>query len=149
LFNVILSVASPLITAVYLGIAQKAAQLALAHTRKKNRPKPHVLSALGAMHNDLVDAELNWRDMIRLANNFDFAPTDQQGHAVATRKTNATKHCIAVVTQAMAIVGGQAYYRDAGLERLFRDVQAARYHPLQEADQLQFSGEVLMKNSPA
>jgi alkylation response protein AidB-like acyl-CoA dehydrogenase len=148
-FNVILTVASPLITAVYLGIAQKAVAIAIAHVRKHAHPKPHVVAALGAMHNDLVNAELNWRDMVRVANDLAFAPTEQQGHDASTRKTNVTKCCIAVVTQAMTIVGGQAYYRDTGLERLFRDVQAARYHPMQEPDQLQFSGEFLLKSPPA
>ncbi len=32
-----------------------------------------------------------------------------------------------------------------GLERLFRDVQAAKYHPLQEKDQHQFTGEYLLR----
>jgi hypothetical protein len=33
-----------------------------------------------------------------------------------------------------------------GLERLFRDVQAARYHPLPESDQVKFSGEYLLRD---
>jgi alkylation response protein AidB-like acyl-CoA dehydrogenase len=32
----------------------------------------------------------------------------------------------------MEIVGNEGFYRGFGLERLFRDVQAARYHPLPE-----------------
>jgi hypothetical protein len=31
-------------------------------------------------------------------------------------------------------------------ERLFRDVQAARYHPLSESDQVKFSGEYLLRD---
>jgi alkylation response protein AidB-like acyl-CoA dehydrogenase len=45
----------------------------------------------------------------------------------------------------MDVVGGAGYFREFGLERLFRDVQAAKYHPLPEADQLQFSGEFLLR----
>jgi hypothetical protein len=30
------------------------------------------------------------------------------------------------------------------LVRLFRDVQAARYHPLSESNQVKFSGEYLL-----
>jgi hypothetical protein len=51
----------------------------------------------------------------------------------------------------MEVVGGQGFYRSFGLERLFRDVQAAKYHPLQEKDQLQFTGEYILsleKNMP-
>jgi hypothetical protein len=35
---------------------------------------------------------------------------------------------------------GAAFYRRAGLERAFRDVQGARFHPLQEKAQLRHAG---------
>jgi alkylation response protein AidB-like acyl-CoA dehydrogenase len=53
---------------------------------------------------------------------------------------------IRVVTKAMEIVGGEGFYREFGLERLFRDVQAARYHPLPENNQVKFSGEYLLRD---
>ncbi|MES1023667.1 acyl-CoA dehydrogenase family protein [Gloeocapsa sp. BRSZ] len=37
-----------------------------------------------------------------------------------------------VADLAMEIVGGSAFYRQHGLEKLFRDVQGVRYHPLCE-----------------
>jgi acyl-CoA dehydrogenase len=40
----------------------------------------------------------------------------------------------------MALAGGASFYRSFGLERTFRDVQAARFHPLQEKAQLRYSG---------
>ena len=51
---------------------------------------------------------------------------------------------IDVVTQAMDIVGGAGYYRSYGLEKLFRDVQAAKYHPLKEQEQILLSGKFLL-----
>jgi hypothetical protein len=33
-----------------------------------------------------------------------------------------------------------------GLERLFRDVRAAKYHPLPESDQQRFLGEYILGN---
>ena len=36
------------------------------------------------------------------------------------------------VAKAMEAAGGSAFYRALGLERRFLDVQAARFHPLQE-----------------
>lgn len=53
--------------------------------------------------------------------------------------------CIGVVTRAMEIAGGRGFYQSGGLERLFRDVQAARYHPLPEKQQQQFLGEYLLE----
>jgi alkylation response protein AidB-like acyl-CoA dehydrogenase len=42
--------------------------------------------------------------------------------------------------------GGAGFYRGFGLERLFRDIQAARYHPLPENEQVKFSGEYLLRD---
>ena len=144
-WNVVLTVAMPLIMSVYIGIAQKAAQIAITSVRRQKQPKPYLSSSIGAMSNELTAAELNWRDMIRITNDLDFEPSDKNGHDILTRKTNVANACIGVVTKAMEIVGGQGFYRKFGLERLFRDVQAAHYHPLQEKDQLQFSGDYLLR----
>jgi alkylation response protein AidB-like acyl-CoA dehydrogenase len=97
------------------------------------------------MNNDLVAAEIQGNDMLRIANNYDFKPINQNGHDILTRKTNVASAAIRVVTKAMEIVGGEGFYRAFGLERLFRDVQAARYHPLPERDQVHFSGDFLLR----
>jgi acyl-CoA dehydrogenase len=44
----------------------------------------------------------------------------------------------------MEVAGGAGFYRDLGLERLFRDVQGARYHPLREAPQQRLAGRVAL-----
>jgi alkylation response protein AidB-like acyl-CoA dehydrogenase len=145
-WNVVLTVAMPLIMSVYVGIAQKAAELSIGHSRRKKPAKPHVPTLIGEMNNDLVAAEIQLNDMLRIANNYDFEPIDQNGHDILARKTNVANAAIRVVTKAMEIVGGEGFYRSFGLERLFRDVQAARYHPLPESDQVKFSGEYLLRD---
>lgn len=144
-WNVVLTVAMPLIMSVYVGIAQKAAQIAMDSVRQFDSPRPHQVSAVGALNNALTLAELALSDMLRINNNFDFNPTDACGHLILTRKSIVADAVINVVSQAMDIVGGQAFYREVGLEKLFRDVQGARYHPIYEADQLQFSGSYLLR----
>jgi alkylation response protein AidB-like acyl-CoA dehydrogenase len=145
-WNVVLTVAMPLIMSVYLGIAQKAAELSIGHVRRKKTAKPHVPYLIGEMNNDLVAAEIQLNDMLRIANNYDFEAIDQNGHDILTRKTNVANAAIRVVTKAMEIVGGEGFYRGFGLERLFRDVQAARYHPLPEREQAKFSGDYLLRD---
>jgi len=44
----------------------------------------------------------------------------------------------------MEVAGGAAFYRKTGLERTFRDIQAARFHPLQEKPQLDLTGRVAL-----
>jgi alkylation response protein AidB-like acyl-CoA dehydrogenase len=146
-WNVILTVAMPLIMSVYLGIAQKAEQIAITHSANQKKIRPYLPDLIGEMHNAHTTAELNVKDMIRIANDFDFKPIDQNGQDILSRKTNAANAAIKVVEKAMEIVGGQGFYRSFGLERLFRDVQAAKYHPLQEKDQLHFSGNYILKNA--
>jgi alkylation response protein AidB-like acyl-CoA dehydrogenase len=145
-WNVILTVAMPLIMAVYVGIAQRASQIAVAHVKRQKNYKSYHPALVGAMANDLTAAEVHWNDMMRIANNYNFHPTDGNGHDILMRKTNVAHACIGVVSKAMEIAGGQGYYRSFGLEKLFRDVQAAKYHPLQEKEQLKFSGEFILRN---
>jgi len=146
-FNVVATVAMPLIMSVYVGIAQKAAQIALATAKAQRHSKPHLAGALGAMMNDLTCAEVHLQDMIRIANDLDFEPENLVGQAILSRKTNTANACVGVASKAMEIAGGPGFYRTFGLERLFRDVQAAKYHPLPQPDQQQFLGEHLLRMS--
>jgi len=146
-FNVIVTVAMPLIMSVYVGIAQRAAREVLDYARRQNHPKPHLPEAIGGMLNALTAAEVQLKDMICLANNLDFEPENQVGQDILIRKTNVANACVEVVTRAMGIVGGRGFYRGFGLERLFRDVQGAKYHPLPEPEQHRFLGEYVLGNS--
>lgn len=148
-FNVVAAVAMPLIMSVYVGIAQQAARLAVEAAKRQKRTKPHLAGAVGAMMNELTGAELHLQDMIRITNDLDFEPLDEVGQGILSRKTNCANACIDVVTQAMEIVGGRGFHRSFGLERLFRDVQAAKYHPLPQPDQQQSFGEYLLNASHA
>ena len=58
------------------------------------------------------------------------------------------KGAIQTVEKAFGVVGGSAYFRDLGLERCFRGVQAARLHPFQERKQYVFSGRVALGLDP-
>jgi alkylation response protein AidB-like acyl-CoA dehydrogenase len=44
----------------------------------------------------------------------------------------------------MEVAGGAAFFRDAGLERLFRDVQGARYHAVRVDAQQRYSGRLAL-----
>jgi alkylation response protein AidB-like acyl-CoA dehydrogenase len=52
------------------------------------------------------------------------------------------------VEKAMMVMGGSSFYRNAGLERAFRDVQGARFHPFQEHQQYEFSGRLALGMDP-
>jgi indole-3-acetate monooxygenase len=47
----------------------------------------------------------------------------------------------------METAGGAGFYRDRGLERRFRDIQGARFHPMQRAQQADYAGALAMGQS--
>ncbi len=145
-WNVVLTVAMPLIMSVYVGIAEKASIIALDRTRGKEKRPPYIPFLAGEMHNQLIMAQVLLRDMVNLSNNLNFLPKDVTAVAILSRKTLVAEACKATVSKAMETVGGLSFYRTTGLERLFRDVQAGNFHPLQEKHQHYFTGEFLLNN---
>jgi alkylation response protein AidB-like acyl-CoA dehydrogenase len=54
------------------------------------------------------------------------------------------RHAIESTELAMELAGGAAFYREHGLERRFRDVQGARYHPMQPWAQARYAGAMAL-----
>lgn len=147
LWNVVLTVAMPYIMSAYVGIAERAAEIAIAETKKNDCDKVQIPFMIGAMNNSLTNAQVVLDDMIRITNNYDFQPITENGNAILSRKTLVVDAVKKTVAKAMEIVGGQSYFRNSELERLFRDVQAAHFHPLPEKEQQLFSGEFLLNRA--
>jgi acyl-CoA dehydrogenase len=59
---------------------------------------------------------------------------------VLAARTLTARACLASADAALAVVGGAAMRRDLTLERIFRDVQGARFHPMAEQPQLCLTG---------
>ena len=147
LYNVIVTVAMPLIMAAYVGVAEHAANLIMKKAKKSDVHPGHFPYLLAEMNNQLTNAQIVWRDMLRITNNFDFKPVDKYGHEILTRKSLVANAVIATVQKAMEAMGGSAFYQKNGLEQLFRDVQGARYHPLPEKEQQVFSSNYLIRQT--
>jgi alkylation response protein AidB-like acyl-CoA dehydrogenase len=79
---------------------------------------------------------------------FRVAQTQKPGPVTTSRamvrRTLIGQGVIRTVELAMEVCGGASFYRDVGLERAFRDVQAARFHPLQAKPQMRYSGRVAL-----
>jgi acyl-CoA dehydrogenase len=144
-FFQIASVALPLIYAVYVGIAEAARDLAL-RAAQKRRQDPATQRAVGAMENELTVARMAMREMTDAAASI---PLDESTtNRVLVGRTVAGRASIATVERALEVAGGAGFFRDLGLERLFRDVQAARYHPVKEPLQTTFTGRMALGLSP-
>ncbi|HEY7550803.1 MAG TPA: acyl-CoA dehydrogenase family protein [Hyphomicrobiaceae bacterium] len=140
-FQLIATVAFPLVYAVYLGVAESARDLAV-QLAKRKQPGRHTVDLAGRMETELAGARLAHESMlaaVRLN-----APSAATVNQVMTGKALVTRHAIAAVEYAMEVAGGVGFYRSAGLERKFRDIQAARYHPLQAGPQAEYAGAMAL-----
>jgi alkylation response protein AidB-like acyl-CoA dehydrogenase len=141
LFHIIGTIAFPLVYAVYVGVAESARDLAVQLAKRKT-PTRHAIDQAGRMDTELAGARLGLEHMlaaVRLN-----APSAATINQVMTGKALATRHAIAAVEYAMEVAGGVGFYRSAGLERKFRDIQAARYHPLQAGPQAEYAGAMAL-----
>ena len=129
LFHLLSMISLPLIYAVYLGVAEAARDRALALVRKR-RPDEHLLGAVGEMENQLAAARIAHAHWVALGAGAQPGP-DTTSKAMIDR-TLVARGVLSTVDAGMNVAGGAAFFRANGLERLFRDAQGARYHPLQE-----------------
>ncbi|MBE0533973.1 MAG: acyl-CoA/acyl-ACP dehydrogenase [Rhodospirillales bacterium] len=141
LFQTISTIAFPLIYAVYLGVAESARDIAIGLARKK-APGRHAVDLAGSMETELTAARLAHGSMlaaVRLN-----APSADTVNQVMIGRHLVARHAISAVEYAMELAGGAGFYRSAGLERRFRDIQAARYHPLQSGPQAEYAGAMAL-----
>jgi alkylation response protein AidB-like acyl-CoA dehydrogenase len=97
---------------------------------------------VGEMENAFATAELAMARMVEIAQTG--TPGPETTAQAMTCRTLVGRAAIETVERATEAVGGAAFYRDFGLERAFRDVQGARFHPLQEKPQLRYSGRLAL-----
>jgi acyl-CoA dehydrogenase len=141
LYHVITMMALPLIYSVYLGIAEAAREKALTLARPR-AADPNLPYLVGELELELTTARLAWAELVALA--ADGTPGAETTNRITTARTLVGRAAIRTVEKAMEVAGGTAFYREHGLERLLRDVQGARYHPLQEKVQLRMSGRLAL-----
>lgn len=141
LFHIIATIAFPLVYSVYLGVAESARDIAIGLAKKKS-PGRHTIELAGRMDTELTAARLAHESMlaaVRLN-----APSASTINQVMIGRQLVARHAIAAVEYAMEVAGGAGFYRAAGLERRFRDIQAARYHPLQSGPQAEYAGAMAL-----
>lgn len=146
LFHTISTIAFPLIYAAYLGVADSACRIAVELARK--RPITHDARALaGRMMTELRGAEAAHASMLAAVDRN--APSADTVNDVMIGKTLGADHAIRAVELAMELASGAGFYRAAGLERRFRDIQGARYHAMQRGPQSQYAGALALGESVA
>lgn len=126
--QVIASVAFPIISGVYLGVAEAAYAEALASATIR-ADDPSTQRMVGLMRHKLQVAE--WAlDGALTAIGDDPAPAHDRFLAAMTAKAEIARAGIEVVDLAMDVAGGPAFFKGSVIERAYRDIRAAKFHPL-------------------
>jgi alkylation response protein AidB-like acyl-CoA dehydrogenase len=141
LFHIIATIAFPLVYSVYLGVAESARDIAIGLAKKK-KPDQHLIQLAGRMDTELAAARLA-RESMLAAVRLD-APSAETINQVMMGRQLVERHAIAAVELGMQLAGGAGFFRATGLERRFRDIQAARYHPLQAGPQALYAGSIAL-----
>jgi indole-3-acetate monooxygenase len=141
LFHIIAVTAIPIIYAVYLGVAESARDIAV-ELAKKRRQDRHITNLVGQMENELCGARLAHAFMMDvIARN---KPSAEAVNDVMMGRHLVAEHAIRAVGLAMDAAGGAGFYRNRGLERCFRDIQGARFHPMQTGPQAEYAGSLAL-----
>ena len=121
-----------IIFSAFPGAAEKAARIAL-----------QILA--GELANGLAAARLACRDMVRLAEGYDFRAVGPHGPRCARQKDAAV---IDAGEKATELAGGRGVMGQTGIGRLLRDLPGARFPPPPESRQRLFAGRVGIGTDP-
>lgn len=128
-----------LIANVYLGIAERAFELAVEAATTKSAvtiprgsysTNPFVQHQLAEMFLDLHAATAT---LDTLAADWSAGSDRNWGALVPSAKWHAVTAAQRIVSRAMDVVGGGSFFRTSELERLSRDVRAGSFHPASDA----------------
>lgn len=141
IFHLISMVAIPLIYSVYVGVAEAARDRTIQLAMNRSTDK-HLCYMVGGLDNELTAAKLALQHMI--STSMTSQPSFETTNQIMTGRALIAKAVLNVADLAMEIAGGCAFYRKLGLEKLFRDLQGVRYHPLREEAQRTLSGQLAL-----
>ena len=140
--QVILSIAFPIITAAYLGVAEAAYRAALASVGER-RDDVLVQRQVGLMADRLRVA--GWAlDAAITAVGDDPQPSMELVADVMAAKREVALAGVEVCDLAMEVAGGPSFSRGSIIERAYRDIRAIKFHPLSMEKTLVHAGRVAL-----
>jgi alkylation response protein AidB-like acyl-CoA dehydrogenase len=136
--------AFPVFVSPYAGIVESIVNRTVALFSKKATYEPYALSSLGEMHNHYQITKMAHQKLVENANNLTIKPSSQSSAIALQAKTIITTHGRLSAQAAMEALGGFAYFQKPGIERLYRDLLAGEFHPMQASKQKEMLGNHLI-----
>lgn len=136
--QVIASVAFPIISGVYLGVAEAAYAEAI-RAAASRADDPLLQRTIGLMRHNLQVAQWALDGGLAVIGD-DPAPSHERFLAAMTAKAEVARAGMEVCDLAMDVAGGRAFFKGSVIERAYRDIRAAKFHPLTPEDTLLESG---------
>ncbi len=140
--QVICAVAFPIVTGVYLGVAEGAAEEARAAVAGR-ADDPSVQRGVGLMEHRLRVAGWALDGALAIVGD-DPAPSMDTVAAVMAAKREVALAGVEVCDLAMELAGGAAYRKGSRIERAYRDVRAAKLHPISPEATLLHAGRLAL-----
>jgi alkylation response protein AidB-like acyl-CoA dehydrogenase len=125
--QVIISIAMPIISAVYLGVAEAAFAAAVDAVASK-ADDPLIQRQVGLMSHRLRVAGWALDRALDVVGD-DPEPSIERVVAVMAAKREIALAGVEVCDIAMDLGGGAAFFKGSAVERCYRDVRAAKFHP--------------------
>lgn len=132
--QVISSIAFPIVTGAYLGVAEAAYDAAVAAAARR-ASDPSVQRQIGVMRSRLQVAGWALDGALALVGD-DPTPSYDTVLAVMAAKAEVARAGLEVCDLAMEVAGGPAFFRGSVIERAYRDIRAVKFHPFTPEDTL-------------
>lgn len=139
LLHLVSMIAFPIVYSVYTGIAEAARDVAVAEVGKRRDP---AIETVGELETELAATRMACDNLVAFCETA--TPSPETSNTVFIHRALVARGALRTVELAMEVAGGAAYFRRTGLERLFRDVQGARYHPLTPGAQRRLAGRMAL-----
>jgi acyl-CoA dehydrogenase len=140
LFHLVSMIAIPLIYSAYYGVAQALRDAAIAAAQRRPRTQAQV-QLVGSLDTELAAARYALADMLAAS---DGQPGPEITNRVFLGRANLVPALMAVAERSLDVAQGTGFMRTGVIERLFRDLQAARFHPLQPHAQQDIAGRMAL-----
>lgn len=139
LLHLVSMIAFPIVYSVYTGIAEAARDIAVAQASKRRDP---AVDTVGTLETELASVRMACDRLVAFSETA--TPSPETTNTVFMYRSLVARSALRTVDLAMDVAGGAAYFRKVGLERLFRDIQAARFHPLTDSAQRRLAGRTAL-----